>query len=72
MAMPARHFGLRLQATHTVLYVCEGGGGRNMEKAADGSTGGCVVMCHWNSFHGPCVLWVWEVELADKCLMQFE
>lgn len=31
-----------------------------------------IVMCHWNSSPGPCVLSVWEAELADKCLLLFE
>lgn len=41
-------------------------------KAADGSKGGVHRDVSLESSRGPCDLWVWEAELADKCLLQDE
>lgn len=72
--MPVMYFGLRLlQPTQSVWGISvkvEVGGTQGKQQMALKEL--CLVMCHWNSSLGPCVLWVWEAELANKCLVQDE
>lgn len=72
MAMPVMNFGLRLQATHCFGVSVKVGVEGTWRKQQMALKEVDIVMCHWNSSPGPCVLSVWEAELADKCFLQFE
>ena len=67
--MPIMHFGLRLQPIQCFGVSVKVGVGGTQGKQQMALKEVCMVMCHWNSSHGPSVLWVWEAGLPDKCLL---
>lgn len=70
MVMPALRFELKLQLALALwVYLWRWGWKEVWEQQQMALKEVYTGMCHWNSSRGPCVLRVWEAELAHKCLL---